>query len=351
MKKQVVVILGLVAIITLFAFTAKVHFLYPKHFPKPIYNFNNNKLTESKILLGKALFYDPILSKDGSISCSSCHNSYNAFAHTDHELSHGINDQIGFRNAPALINLAWQQHFMWDGAINHLDMQALAPINHPKEMGENLLDVVIKLQASPLYKTLFKRAFNDTIVTGERLLKAMSQFELTLISANSKYDKVMEKQTDFTEQEKSGYTLFKQHCNSCHTEPLFSNYGFANNGLPVDTTLNDYGKMNITQKSEDSLMFKIPTLRNLSYTYPYMHDGRFKKLYEVLQHYTKGVKQSATLAHQLKNNITLSANQKTDLLAFMLTLNDSVFVFNPNHRYPHQIFNSHQTNKIQTNKL
>jgi cytochrome c peroxidase len=98
-------------------------------------------------------------------------------------------------------------------------------------------------------------------------------------------------------------------------------------------------------------MFKIPTLRNLSYTYPYMHDGRFKKLYEVLQHYTKGVKQSATLAHQLKNNITLSANQKTDLLAFMLTLNDSVFVFNPNHRYPHQIFNSHQTNKIQTNKL
>jgi cytochrome c peroxidase len=349
MKKQVVVILGLVAIITLFAFTAKVHFLYPKHFPKPIYNFNNNKLTESKILLGKALFYDPILSKDGSISCSSCHNSYNAFAHTDHELSHGINDQIGFRNAPALINLAWQQHFMWDGAINHLDMQALAPINHPKEMGENLLDVVIKLQASPLYKTLFKRAFNDTIVTGERLLKAMSQFELTLISANSKYDKVMEKQTDFTEQEKSGYTLFKQHCNSCHTEPLFSNYGFANNGLPVDTTLNDYGKMNITQKSEDSLMFKIPTLRNLSYTYPYMHDGRFKKLYEVLQHYTKGVKQSATLAHQLKNNITLSANQKTDLLAFMLTLNDSVFVFNPNHSYPHQVFNSHQKNKIQTN--
>ena len=351
MKKQVVVILGLVAIITLFAFVAKVHFLYPKHFPKPNYNFNNNKLTESKILLGKALFYDPILSKDGSISCSSCHNSYNAFAHTDHELSHGINDQIGFRNAPALFNLAWQQHFMWDGGINHLDMQALAPINHPKEMGENLLDVVIKLQASPLYKTLFKQAFNDTIVTGERLLKAMSQFELTLISANSKYDKVMEKQTDFTEQEQSGYTLFKQHCNSCHTEPLFSSYGFANNGLPVDTTLNDYGKMNITQKSEDSLMFKIPTLRNLSYTYPYMHDGRFKKLHEVFLHYSKGVKQSATLAHQLKNNINLSANQKTDLLAFILTLNDSAFVFNQNHRYPHQVFSTPQSNKIQTNKL
>ena len=350
MKKQVAVTLGLVAIITLFAFTAKVDFLYPKHFPKPYYNFNNNTLTEPKILLGKALFYDPLLSKDGSISCASCHSSYNAFAHTDHELSHGINDQIGFRNAPALFNLAWQQNFMWDGAINHLDMQALAPITHPKEMGENLIDVVIKLQASPLYKTLFKQAFKDTIITGERLLKAMSQFELTLVSANSKYDKVMKKQTVFTEQEQSGYTLFKQHCNSCHAEPLFSNYAFANNGLPVDSTLNDYGKMNITQKSEDSLMFKIPTLRNLSYTFPYMHDGRFKKLNEVLLHYTQGVTQSVTLSHQLKNNINLTSNQKIDLLSFILTLNDSAFVFNPNHKYPHQVF-SIIPSKKPNNKL
>ena len=350
MKKQVAVTLGLVAIIALFAFTAKVDFSYPKHFPKPIYNFKNNTLTEPKILLGKALFYDPLLSKDGSISCASCHSSYNAFAHTDHELSHGINDQIGFRNAPALFNLAWQQNFMWDGAINHLDMQALAPITHPKEMGENLIDVVIKLQASPLYKTLFKQAFKDTIITGERLLKAMSQFELPLISANSKYDKVMKKQTVFTEQEQSGYTLFKQHCNSCHAEPLFSNYAFANNGLPVDSTLNDYGKMNITQKSEDSLMFKIPTLRNLSYTFPYMHDGRFKKLHEVLQHYTKGVKQSVTLSHQLKNNINLTSNQKIDLLSFILTLNDSAFVFNPNHKYPHQVL-SIIPSKKPNNKL
>jgi cytochrome c peroxidase len=350
MKKQVAVTLGLVAIIALFALTAKVDFSYPKHFPKPIYNFKNNILTEPKILLGKALFYDPLLSKDGSISCASCHSSYNAFAHTDHELSHGINDQIGFRNAPALFNLAWQQNFMWDGAINHLDMQALAPITHPKEMGENLIDVVIKLQASPLYKTLFKQAFKDTIITGERLLKAMSQFELTLVSANSKYDKVMKKQTVFTEQEQSGYTLFKQHCNSCHAEPLFSNYAFANNGLPVDSTLNDYGKMNITQKSEDSLMFKIPTLRNLSYTFPYMHDGRFKKLHEVLQHYTKGVKQSVTLSHQLKNNINLTSNQKIDLLSFILTLNDSAFVFNPNHKYPHQVF-SIIPSKKPNNKL
>ncbi|MFN3446831.1 MAG: cytochrome-c peroxidase [Bacteroidia bacterium] len=349
MKKQVVVLLALVVLISLFAFTAKHSFLYPTHFPKPIYPFSNDTLSKAKIELGRVLFYDPILSKDGSISCASCHSSYNAFAHTDHDLSHGINDQIGFRNAPALFNLAWQQQFMWDGAINHLDMQALAPITHPKEMGENLTDVVTKLQSSTLYKTLFKNAYDDTLVTGERLLKVMSQFQLTLVSSESKYDKVIKKQTSFTEQEQRGYTLFKQHCNSCHTEPLFSNYRFANNGLPIDSTLNDFGKMNITKKKEDSLLFKIPTLRNLSYTFPYMHDGRFKKLNEVLHHYSQGIKPSATLSVQLKNNINLSPYQKTDLMAFILTLNDSAFVFNPNHKYPHQIFGANP-HEIPTNK-
>lgn len=349
MKKQVLFLCALVVLISLFAFTAKHSFLYPTHFPKPIYPFSNNTLSKATIELGRVLFYDPILSKDESISCASCHSSYNAFAHTDHDLSHGINDQIGFRNAPALFNLAWQQQFMWDGAINHLDMQALAPITHPKEMGENLTNVVTKLQSSTLYKTLFKNAYHDSLVTVERLLKAMSQFELTLVSSESKYDKVIKKQVSFTEQEQSGYTLFKQHCNSCHTEPLFSNYTFANNGLPVDSTLNDFGKMNITKKKEDSLLFKIPTLRNLSYTFPYMHDGRFKKLNEVLHHYTQGIKPSATLAVQLKNNINLSPYQKTDLMAFILTLNDSAFVFNPNHKYPHQVFGTNP-NKIPANK-
>jgi cytochrome c peroxidase len=350
MKKQVLVLSALLAMISLFAFTAKYGFLYPAHFPKPVYHFNNNTLSKAKIELGRVLFYDPMLSKDGSISCASCHSSYNAFAHTDHDLSHGINDQIGFRNAPALFNLAWQQQFMWDGAINHLDMQALAPITHPKEMGENIIDVVSKIQSSTLYKTLFKNAYNDTLVTGERLLKAISQFQLTLVSSESKYDKVIKKQASFTEQEQRGYTLFKQHCNSCHTEPLFSNYSFANNGLPVDSTLNDFGKMNITQKKEDSILFKIPTLRNLSYTFPYMHDGRFKKLNEVLHHYTQGIKHSATLAVQLKNSIYLSPYQKTDLMAFILTLNDSAFVFNPNHKYPHHILSANP-NKIPANKL
>lgn len=312
-------------------------FEFPFHFPKPVYDFKKNPLTTEKVELGRVLFFDPILSKDNSISCASCHSSYNAFAHTDHDLSHGIGDSIGNRNAPALFNLAWQSSFMWDGAVNHLDVQALAPITHPKEMGEDLETVVMKLKKNKIYPELFFKAYNDSAITGERILKSLSQFQLTLISANSKYDKVMEGKEEFSEQELKGYELFKTNCSSCHVEPLFSNYGFANNGLRVDSTLNDYGKWNITKKSSDSLKFKIPSLRNLSYTYPYMHDGRFKKLNQVLNHYSKEMVDSPTLANELKKGISLSSDEKADLIAFLLTLNDKNFVFNPDFQYPKNI--------------
>lgn len=310
------------------------YFNPPEHFPQPAYNFSNNPLTKAKIELGRALFYDPILSSDNTISCASCHSPYNAFAHTDHDLSHGINDEIGTRNAPALFNLAWHKTFMWDGAINHLDMQALAPISHPKEMNESLKNVVGKLQNKNIYPSLFYQAFQDSIITGEHILKALSQFQLTLVSATSKYDEVKKELTQFSQQEKNGYLLFQKNCNSCHTEPLFSNQSFANNGLPIDTTLNDFGKWMVTKQSGDSLKFKIPTLRNLNFTHPYMHDGRFRKLNQVLNHYTKGISQSPTLAPELKNPIELTSNEKTDLIAFLLTLNDKKFVFDQKHQFP-----------------
>ena len=314
-----------------------VDFVYPKYFPDPVYDFQHNPLTEDKIELGRALFYDPLLSRDQTISCASCHSPYNAFAHSDHDLSHGIDDRIGTRNAPALFNLAWQKTFMWDGAINHLDMQALAPISHPKEMDESIAQVVNKLQDSNIYPALFLRAFGDSLVTGEHVLKALSQFQLTLISANSKYDQVKKGSTTFTEQEKNGYTLFQNNCNSCHQEPLFSKEGFVNNGLPIDSTLNDYGRWMITKQSADSLQFRIPSLRNLSYSAPYMHDGRFRKLHQVLNHYSKGIEQGPMLAEELKESRILSSNEKTDLLAFLLTLNDKEFVFNPKHQFPREI--------------
>ncbi len=343
MKKKWIIAVPLV---TILGFTSlKVFELeFPSYFPKPSYDLKNNPLTQEKIDLGKALFYDPILSKDNTISCASCHSSYQAFAHTDHQLSHGINDLIGTRNAPALFNLAWQNSFMWDGAVNHLDVQALAPIAHEKEMAEKIENVIHKLRNTSLYPKLFLKAFKDTAITGELVLKALSQFQLTLISATTKYDRVKQNKTKFTEQEQKGYELFLANCNSCHTEPLFSNYKFANNGLAVDTTLKDMGRYTITKQSSDSLKFKVPSLRNISYTSPYMHDGRFNKLNQVLNHYIS-IKDSKVLSPELKKPIQLTPNQKTDLTAFLLTLNDSAFVFNPQHQYPKQILKPGEGNK------
>lgn len=310
---------------------------YPDYFPAPAYDFSKNELDEEKISLGRALFYDPILSKDNTISCASCHSPYNAFAHTDHDLSHGINDEIGLRNAPALFNLAWQETFMWDGAINHLDMQALAPISHPAEMGETIANVSEKLRNSRLYPGLFYQAFGDSIISGEQILKALSQFQLTLVSASAKYDQVRSGEATFTAQETAGYQLFLTHCNTCHTEPLFSNFTFERNGLPLDTSLQDYGRQLITNNSQDSLLFKTPSLRNLSFTYPYMHDGRFNRLNQVLKHYTIGITDQSLVSEALSEPIELTANEKADLIAFLLTLDDQDFVFAPQTKYPREL--------------
>ena len=308
----------------------------PKHFPKTIYGLEKNPLDSSQVQLGRALFYDPILSLDSSISCASCHSPYNAFAHTDHKLSHGIYGQIGTRNAPALFNLAWQPSFMWDGAINHIDMQALAPISHPQEMGETINNVVYKISNNKLYKDLFAQTFQDSIINSQRILKSIASFQLSLISANSKYDQVTNGTASFNEKEKKGLKLFQSHCNSCHTAPLFSNYTFKNNGLSVDSTLNDLGKMTVTGLNKDKHLFKVPSLRNLSYTFPYMHDGRFKTLREVLDHYTT-IDNNLSVSKELKKPIKLNDNEKTDLISFLLTLDDKSFVFDPNNKFPKTI--------------
>lgn len=312
-------------------------FHVPVNWPGPVYHFANNPLNSARIELGKMLFYDPVLSQNNQVSCASCHSQYSAFTHIDHALSHGIHDSIGMRNSPALMNLAWQNTFMWDGAINNLDMQALAPISHPAEMGSSINELVVKLRTIKGYRQLFYKAFGDSAITGAKTLKALSQFMLTLVSANAKYDKVKRKEEEFTEQELSGYALFQKNCSSCHAEPLFTTNGFANNGLGIDTILNDYGRMRITKQPNDSLKFKIPTLRNIEFSYPYMHDGRFKRLSEVLNHYTNGIHKSSTLAPELKQPILLSSNEKVDLTAFLLTLSDKEFIFNKKFAYPKEL--------------
>jgi cytochrome c peroxidase len=313
--------------------------LRPSHFPKPNYSLDSSA---ESIQLGRALFYDPLLSLDGTISCASCHSPYNAFAHTDHAVSHGIGDSIGTRNAPALFNLAWQKELMWDGAINHIETQALAPISHPGEMGESLPNLLSKLQKSSLYPSLFRDAYGDTSITSQRMLKALSAFQLSLVSANAKYDRVVQKIDSFTTQEKAGYQLFKTKCNSCHTEPLFTNHTFKNNGLRIDPEIKDVGRYAVTLQAVDSFLFKVPSLRNLSYTYPYMHDGRFQKINEVLNHYTNGINNTIHLSKELQQGIKLSSNEKVDLTAFLLTLNDQKFILTKTNKYPIKILKPKQ---------
>ena len=342
MKNSVIIILVLLVSISFFSLrkaerqSAYTDFVIPKGWPKPVYDFKNNKLTEVGFELGRSLFYDPILSRDSTVSCASCHLQYTGFAHTDHAVSHGIEGKIGTRNALALVNLAWNQRFHWDGGVTSLTVQPLNPITNTLEMDNTLPNVLSKLKQSPKYKKMFYRTFGDSIPTTANLLKALTQFTVSLESYNSKFDKVMRHDKDvfFTNQEANGFDLFKKNCASCHKDPLFTNDHFADNGLPIDKDYNDYGRVVITQNAKDSFNFKVPSLRNIEFTYPYMHDGRFTKLREVLNFYTSGKVYRKTLAKELQKPIRLNDNEKKDIIAFLLTLTDKEFLFNPKFGYP-----------------
>lgn len=334
-----IILLFLLLGISAFAIIDNYKFPVPKGWPKPVYDFKSNPFNQEKIELGRSLFYDPLLSINNSTSCASCHSPYNAFSHTDHQLSHGIFDSIGTRNAPALMNLAWQSNFMWDGSISNLNEQALTPLSHPAEMGEKIENVLSKINNKIYYKTLCANAYGDSILTKERFLKSLAQFEVSLISADSKYDSVMRQQANFTEQESNGYNIFKANCATCHKEPLFTNNNFKNNGLALNSTIQDFGRMKITHQTKDSLSFKVPSLRNIEYSFPYMHDGRFSKLSEVIKHYTSLNRNNSGISKELKKGIILSPSQRVDLITFMLTLSDKKFVFNPQHNFPKQLIN------------
>jgi cytochrome c peroxidase len=316
-------------------FTTPLYLEVPKGWPQPKYDFKKNPLTEESFQLGRHLFYDPILSRDNTISCSSCHLQQTGFTHVDHQLSHGIEGKIGTRNSMALINLAWNKDFMWDGGVNNLEVQAINPITSPTEMDEKLENVVAKLQNNPKYRTLFTKAYGDDKVTSQRLLKALAQYTVMLKSSNSMYDKVMRKEENFTQQEQRGYDLFKTNCASCHKEPLFADDKFEKNGLALDETLNDLGRIKITGKTEDKMRFKIPTLRNIQFTFPYMHDGRFKTLTEVVKHYNF-LGNDKSLPKELAKPMNLSDNDRVDLVAFLQTLTDKEFLFDKRFGFPRE---------------
>jgi len=311
-----------------FTITKKdVEIKVPKGFPPIQYDLRHNKITPERFTLGRRLFYDPILSKDSSISCSFCHQRIAAFAHIDHSLSHGINGLIGKRNVPAIQNMIWSTSFMWDGGVNNLDVQPINPISNPLEMNESLASVISKLQHNKQYAALFKEAWGKDSVTSQQLLKSLAQFTALMISANSRYDKYTRGEETFTASEINGLKLFRANCESCHKEPLFTDNSFRNNGLPMDTSLRDSGREAITGLESDYMKFKVPSLRNVVLTYPYMHDGRFHNLQQVLNHYTLHMAPGKTLDPALARGISLNEQEKADVIAFLKTLTDKDFVY------------------------
>lgn len=311
-------------------FIAFIGFRQPADFPAPAYKFENNPVTKEGFELGRKLFYEPRLSRNNTISCGFCHLQTAAFTHHGHDVSHGIDDRLGSRNSPPIMNLAWNTTFFWDGGVFDLDLQPVVPITNPVEMDETMENVLNKLRNTTPYPELFQKAFGSKDITTARTMKALSQFMVMLVSDQSKYDSVKRQQgVHFTATEQQGYALYQQHCSSCHKEPLFTDHSFRNNGLGAGPN-NDEGRYAVTLKAADKYKFKVPSLRNLAYTAPYMHDGRFYTLNAVLHHYTSEVQDMPTLDPLLKQNshtgFSFTTTQQEQLLAFLQTLNDPKFI-------------------------
>jgi len=308
-----------------------ISFNIPLGWPRPAKDiFANNRLSEEGFQLGRKLFYDGRLSKDGNFACASCHQQFAGFANYDHDFSHGFNNSFTTRNAPPLFNLAWMNLLHWDGGVNHIEVQPLSPLTSPIEMAENIDSVLIKIKKDTAYRRMFRAAFGDGIINSQRMLKALAQFTGCIVSSNSKYDKVQRGESSFTQTEQAGYKIFKEKCDGCHKEPLFTDNSFRNNGMPLNVLLNDYGRRKITNDSNDSLKFKVPSLRNIVLTFPYMHDGRFYALGQVIDHYRSGIQTNQpNLDSLLRKPIVLNNYEKNNLIFFLYTLTDSTLIRNP----------------------
>lgn len=304
----------------------------PTTFPKPVYTYTNNPITLKGYELGRFLFYDPILSLDSSITCSTCHAQQHGFADHNIPLSKGVNGKFGKRNAPALMNLAWSSTFMWDGGVNHIEVQPVVPLTDEHEMGETMANLVVKLNRSSFYKQKFQEAFGVETITDQKLLHALAQFTSMLVSANSKYDQVIAGKTTFTSEEKQGYELFKTKCAACHREPLFTDYSYRNSGIESD--IKDIGVERVTQDPNDKGKFKVPTLRNVEFSYPYMHDGRFTNLEQVVAFKSNGIQDSPTVDPFLKHGLNLSKEEQKALVSFLRTLSDYSYIGNPKYAEP-----------------
>jgi cytochrome c peroxidase len=320
--------------------------VYPSYFGHRTNLSDDNPLTVEGVELGRRLFYETKLSKNNTLSCASCHQQSRAF--TDRRrFSLGYDGTPTKRNSMSLANLLWVQSFFWDGRASSLEAQAQTPLTDPHEMGQSLDSAAAKLNADPQYPPLFAAAFETPAITPARIIKALTQFERTLISSNSRYDRYIRGEVELTSAERHGLNLFfgranflpeasairgarSAGCGNCHGGPRTFNETYHNNGLDREPT--DPGRETVTHMAYDRGRFRVVTLRNIALTAPYMHDGRFNTLEEVIDHYSDHLEPSPTLSPTLRDtannpiNLYLTSREKADLLAFLGTLTDSIFI-------------------------
>ncbi len=312
--------------------TTPLPFVNPPGFPQPAYNFSANPLTEQGFQLGKKLFFDHHLSADGHVSCGSCHQPLAAFTTFEHDRSHGVNDTHTLRNATAIFNMAWYREFNQDGSAANLQTVYRNHFTSPTEMGTTMRKVMDHVNMDTSYRRMFRAAFGSEYVSEERIFRALDQYLVSLVSATSKWDKVQRGEASFSTEESGGYTVFKAKCNTCHPEPLFTDFSYRNTGLEADVSLQDFGRMRVTGNRADSLKFRVPSLRNAEFTSYYVHDGRANFFRTMIQHYRSGINSSPTLDPLLANGIALTNAELDQLVAFIRTLSDPAFINNPRFR-------------------
>jgi len=323
----------------------------PSHFPDmPIPS--DNPMTVEGVELGRKLFYDKQLSRDNSISCGSCHSPESAFSDPN-QFSQGVDGKIGKRNSMALINLGWQTSFFWDGRSETLEEQILFPVTDPHEMDQSWEATISKLSQSTEYNNDFYTVFGVEEFNSSHVVKAIAQFLRTMISGNSKYDVMYKYQNsipltdaeqeiwdEITVEEWAGMDVFFSlsggDCLHCHDGALAQVNMFSNNGL--DFTFDDPGRMLVTGNPNDEGHFKVPTLRNIELSAPYMHDGRFSSLEEVVNHYSFGVVNSPTIDPMMEfasqGGVQLDAQERQLLITFLKTFTDEEFINNPDFQDP-----------------
>ena len=309
-----------------------------------------NRVTEKGVNLGRHLFYDPILSLDSTISCASCHKQEFAFSDGAKKFSTGINNQQQTRNTLPLFNLAWYPKLFWDGRAKSIEKQVAEPILNNKEMGMNWSLLISRLENSKFYKTKFEEAFGNQKIDSSLIVKAIAQFERTLISDNSKYDKVLRGEAKFTKDEYDGFVIANDqsmgdclHCHPTDANAMGTTFDFSNNGIDNFNNVNqfkDAGLAITTGLDIDFGKFKIPSLRNVALTAPYMHDGRFKTLEQVINFYSDSVNTPINLDSKMqyahRGGVRLTNAEKQKVFAFLNTLTDSIFIKNEQFSNPYK---------------